>query len=72
MTRFGETVEIETVVKATTGVRISFLTVRNKADGALRCTGRTDTAFSTARAACSSSEKPVRNTRKESRAVLAE
>ena len=46
MTRFGETVEIETVVESYTGVRISFLyTVRNKADGALRCTGRTEHCF---------------------------
>lgn len=46
MTRFGETVEIETAVEAYTGTRIAFTyTVRDKLTGTLRCTGRTAHCF---------------------------
>lgn len=46
MTRFGETVEIETAVETYTGTRIAFTyTVRDKLTGTLRCTGRTAHCF---------------------------
>ncbi len=46
MTRFGETVEIETAIEDYTGTRIAFsYQVRDKATGALRCAGRTQHCF---------------------------
>lgn len=46
MTRFGETVEIETKVEAYTGTRIAFsYVVRDQATGAVRCLGRTEHCF---------------------------
>ncbi len=46
MTRFGETVEIETRVESYTGTRIAFTyQVRDLATGTLRCVGRTQHCF---------------------------
>lgn len=46
MTRFGETVVIETQVDSYTGTRIAFsYQVRDKATGVLRCQGRTSHCF---------------------------
>lgn len=46
MSRFGETVEIETGVESYTGTRITFFyTVRDQAAGILRCRGRTSHCF---------------------------
>lgn len=46
MTRFGETVEIETQVESYTGTRIAFsYVVRDKASKAVRCLGRTEHCF---------------------------
>ena len=46
MTRFGETVVIETRAEGYTGTRIAFTyIVRDKETGALRCQGRTEHCF---------------------------
>lgn len=46
MTRFGETVLIETAVESYSGVRITFTyTVRDKATGTVRCQGTTSHCF---------------------------
>ena len=46
MTRFGETVVIETCAEGYTGTRIAFsYQVRDKATGVLRCQGRTSHCF---------------------------
>lgn len=46
MARFGETVVIDTAIEGYTGTRITFTyTVRDKATGATRCTGRTFHCF---------------------------
>lgn len=46
MTRFGETVLIETGIESYSGTRIAFVyTVRDRDSGALRCTGRTTHCF---------------------------
>lgn len=46
MTRFGETVAIETQVEAYTGTRIAFgYVVRDQATGTVRCQGRTEHCF---------------------------
>ena len=46
MTRFGETVRVETGIESYTGTRIAFFyTVRDKETGALRCRGKTSHCF---------------------------
>lgn len=46
MTRFGETVEIETTVEAYTGIKIRFAyIVRDKETGVVRCKGKTEHCF---------------------------
>lgn len=46
MTRFGESVEIETAVESYTGTRIAFsYIVRDEATGVVRCVGRTEHCF---------------------------
>lgn len=46
MTRFGETVEIQTQVESYTGTRIAFrYEVRDRETGTLRCQGRTEHCF---------------------------
>lgn len=46
MTRFGETVLVETGIEGYTGTRITWrYTVRNKADGTVRCVGSTSHCF---------------------------
>lgn len=46
MTRFGETVVIETCAEGYTGTRIAFTyIVRDKETGVLRCQGRTEHCF---------------------------
>lgn len=46
MTRFGETVLVETGIESYSGTRITFVyTIRDKTSGTVRCTGKTSHCF---------------------------